>query len=363
MRRFTECAIFTLAVKKRELVNIAGRFEAEALRILREVPGLTVDAERGTATDGPDAVLRFAGNRAPMSVEVKRQVNAANAWQLVQRTEANVNLSLLVIAGETTAEARATLEDHGIGVIDGLGNAHIELPGLLLHLEGRQRPKRSGVVSPPTRLQGKAGVVAQALLLNPKRTWQVREVAKEAAVSDALAHRVLTRLEHEGIVAVEGTGPSRIRRVTNATALLDLWAEETADRPTRTLAYALAQTPPQLIRELGGSLARSGIDHALTGAAAGSVIAPFITALPVVEIWVKATAAPEDLYAAAGADPVTDGQNVVFLQGKDDSPLAFCERVHDLWLANRFRLYVDLRRDPRRGGEQANHLRREVIQF
>jgi hypothetical protein len=60
---------------------------------------------------------------------------------------------------------------------------------------------------------------------------------------------------------------------------------------------------------------------------------------------------------------VTDGQNVVFLQAKDDAPLAFREKRNGLWLANRFRLYADLRRDPRRGREQADNLRREVIGF
>jgi len=99
------------------------------------------------------------------------------------------------------------------------------------------------------------------------------------------------------------------------------------------------------------------------GAAAGSLIAPSITAVPIVEVWATATAAPEDLYDAAEADRVTEGQNVVFLQGRDDTPLAFHEKAEGLWVANRFRLYADLRRDPRRGREQADHLRREVIGF
>ena len=76
-----------------------------------------------------------------------------------------------------------------------------------------------------------------------------------------------------------------------------------------------------------------------------------------------ATAAPEELYEAVHAEHVDEGQNVVFLQARDDAPLAFRDRVNDLWLANRFRLYADLRRDPRRGREQADNLRREVIGF
>jgi hypothetical protein len=60
---------------------------------------------------------------------------------------------------------------------------------------------------------------------------------------------------------------------------------------------------------------------------------------------------------------VPEGPNVIFLQAKDDTPLAFRERADEVWVANRFRLYADLRRDPRRGREQAEHLRQELIGF
>jgi hypothetical protein len=78
---------------------------------------------------------------------------------------------------------------------------------------------------------------------------------------------------------------------------------------------------------------------------------------------VAATAAPEQLYEGTQAERVTNGHNIVFLQAKDDTPLAFREKANGLWVANRFRLYADLRNDPRRGREQADHLRREVIRF
>ena len=346
-------------VKKREMVNIEGSFEAEALSILREIPGLTVAAEPGRADAGIDAILHFADRRAPIAVEFKQQANAATAWQLVRYAQAHSDTPTLLVARETTAEARKILEDHGVAVIDGLGNAHIELPGLLFHLEGRRR--LSGT-SRPTRLTGKAGLASQALLLQPDRDWTIQDLAKEAGIATGLAHRVLARLEEEGIV-VEGAGPRRVRRVTNPTALLDLWAEEQRDRPARTSGHLLAQTPQQLIERLGASLGRAGIDYALTGAAGASLVAPFVTAIPVVDVWVTATAAHEELHLAAATDPVTDGQNVVFLQAKDDTPLAFREEMSDVWVANRFRLYADLRRDPRRGREQADHLREEVIKF
>ena len=346
-------------VKPKELVKLRGPFEAETLRILREIPGLTVTAEPRGGDRGRDATLDFAGGRTRVAVEIKQRANAATAWQLVHEADVRPDSPFLLVADETTMEARKILEDHGIAVIDGLGNAHIELPGLLFHLEGRrgqQRPR-------PTRLTGKTGVAAQALLLHPERAWQVQDLAEEARISLGLAHRVLARLGEEGIIAAEGIGRNRVRRVINPTSLLDLWAEETIERPTRTLGYLLAQTPQQLIKALGGNLESGGIDYALTGAAAASLVAPFVTAVPVVDVWVTATAAREELYEAAQTDPVNEGQNVVFLQGKDDTPLVFREKAKALWVANRFRLYADLLRDPRRGREQADNLRREVIGF
>jgi hypothetical protein len=358
---FTQSAIFTTAVNNRELVNIAGQFEADALRVLREIPGLAVEV--GPADRGVDATLQFADTRVEVAVEFKARASAATAWQLVHYAEVLPNTPLLLIAGETTGEARKILEDHGIAVLDGLGNAHIELPGLLFHIEGRRGRLRTPTANPPTRLKGKAGVAAQALLLHPDRTWQVQELGEEAEISAGLAHRVLARLTDDGIVETEGTGPNRVRRVVNPAALLDLWAEENIERPTRTPAHLLAQTPRQLINEVGTNLGRAGIDYALTGSAGASLVAPFVTAIPVVDVWVNARATPADLYDAAQAGPVTDGQNVVFLQARDDTPLAFRAHTKKLWVVNRFRLYADLRRDPRRGREQADHLRQEVIGF
>lgn len=350
-------------MNKQATVNIEGPFEADALRILREVPGLTVVSGVPHEDRRVDAILRFAGTHVEVAVEIKSRANAATAWQLVQISEARPDIPLLLVAQETTAEARRILDDHGIGIIDGLGNAHIELPGLVFHLEGKRRSERAAADKPPTRLRGKAGVAAEALLLNTARAWQVRDLADAAAVSAGLAHRVLDRLEGEGILKVEGKGPNRVRRVTNSAALLDLWAEECVEQPTRTFGHYLAQTPQQLIKELCTNLRVAEIEYALTGAAAASILAPFVTAIPVVEVWVRETMDPGELGRETSTDPVATGHNVVFLQTKYDTPLAFREKVKELWVTNRFRLYSDLRRDPRRGREQADHLRREVIGF
>jgi len=337
-----------------------GQLEADALRILRNLPGVAVEEQPRGSDPGVDAILHFAGSHAPVAVETKRRANAATAWQLVQYADAHPDVALLLIADESTAEAREILGQHGVGVADGLGNAHIELPGLLLHLEGRGAHRRRAA---PTRLSGKAGVVAQAILMSPRREWHVQQLAQEADVSPALAHRVVARLEREGLMTAEGAGPQRVRRLVNPTALLDLWAEESVDHPRRISGYALSRAPQELIRKISSGLDSRHILHGVTGAAAASLVAPFVTAVPVVQVWVAAKASPREALDAAGAEPVTDGENVVLLQDKDDGPLRFREKADGTWITNRFRMYVDLRADPRRGREQADHLRQEAIGF
>ena len=105
------------------------------------------------------------------------------------------------------------------------------------------------------------------------------------------------------------------------------------------------------------------IEHAVTGAAGAAHLAPFITAIPVTDIWVTETTPLDDAVTAVGAEEVTEGHNLVLRQAVGDEALAFRQRVDDIWLANVFRLFIDLRRDPRRGREQADRLREEVIGF
>jgi hypothetical protein len=174
-------------------------------------------------------------------------------------------------------------------------------------------------------------------------------------------HRVLRRLEGEGIVKAVGTGPKTVRHVVNAPALLDLWAEEERSEPLRIPGFVLAQTPRQLLDKVAKALVGAEIDYALTGAAAANLLAPFLTAIPVVNLWVTALASFDRLPESLGFEQGEDGANVNFLQEKYDTPLAFRERWNGIWLANRLRIYVDLLRDPRRGREQAQHLRSEVI--
>ena len=361
---FTVYGIFTITVNKDPVVNIEGTFGKEALRILRDIPEVSV-AEAPSDHRRPAFVVRAGGVTYVVELKAQRQTNAAAARQLVEYARhLPEDTPLLLIARTTTAEARQILEGAGVAVIDGLGNMNVQLPGIFLRAEGQRGGPQHHAAHPPVKLTGKAGVAAQALLLAPERRWGVHDLADEAGVSVGLAHRLLDRLERENVVAAEGAGPKRVRRVTDRAALLDLWAEEVRDRGVKQLrAFRLARDPRTLTAALGRTLTDAGVDHAVTGAAAAATLAPFVTAIPVTEVWVGETVALQEAALAAGAEVVEDGHNVVLAQARDDAPLVFRQKVDDFWRVNVFRLFYDLRRDPRRGREQAQRLREEVIGF
>ena len=352
-------------MKDPELVKVQGRLGPEALRILRDVPVVAVEPR--TAEDGGDpgdAVLCRGRVAEPVALTVRRAANAATARQLARTAAAVPDRNLLLVAVATTAEAREILERHGVAMVDGLGNAHIDLPGLVLHTQGRPRPRGGGSARGQARLAGKAGVTAQALLLDPERGWKVQDLAGDADVSIGLAHRVLARLQEEGLVTADGAGPRRVRHLVDPSALLDLWAEENIDRGVRRArAFRLARDPRRLAGAVSAALDAAGIGHAVTGAGAAALVAPFVTAVPVTEVWIESLVSLDSAVAAAGAEVVDAGANLVLVQGSGDEPLAFRRQAEDTWIVNPVRLFSDLRRDPRRGREQADSLRQEVIGF
>lgn len=336
---------------------IEAPLDPHALRIVRELPAVLADH----AADGR---LCVDGRTFELVAEYKKRVGTADAWRVVHMAEQLPKrpvTAALVIADRTTAQARRVLAANGVGYVDALGNAHLEYPGVYIHIETprreRERPEPGAL-----RLSGKAGVAAQALLLEPEREWGVTDLAKRAGVSVGLAHAVLRRLEQLAIVEAHGDGRTRARTVVDPPALLDLWVEENRDRGVRRLgAYLLPPRGGGVLETVAPRLADARIEHALTGVAAAAMLAPFVTAVPVTTFWVDAAEPLDDVVSTLGAEEAERGANVVLMQADANLPLAFAEERDGVRLANVFRIYYDAQADPRRGRDQAQHFRREVI--
>ena len=143
-----------------ETLKIQGPLDPAALRVVRELPDMA-------AEQAPDAVLEHDGRTFQLEFKYRPRIGAADAWQLASLAEADTRRHLhtvLALAERTTQDARRILAEKGIAYIDATGNAHLDLPGLYVHVE-RPQPKQEppGTRGRP-RLAGKTGVAAQALL-------------------------------------------------------------------------------------------------------------------------------------------------------------------------------------------------------
>ena len=338
-------------------MKIGAPLQAWALSAIRAQPGFD-------AAVRPNAEISIDGRSRSIVVEAKRRVDAANAHAIValaRRT--SVGRDFVLVAERTSEGARQILEANEVAYLDGLGNASIRLPGVFVRT-GSFGAAAVIVERQPVkaRLSGKAGLIAQALLLDRDRSWRVADMAAEAGVSAGLAHRVLARLEDATILAAEGTGPRKVRRITNPGALLDLWAEEEKERGARrTAAFVLTRPGTRTAALLSGRLAGAGITHAITGIAAAAILAPSLTAVPVTQVRVAAATSANDALNAMEARPTEEGSNLVIVQGADDAELRFRREVDGIWLAADTRIYLDSLRDPRRGKEQAQTFRESVL--
>ena len=354
---FTRRAIFTDVVKNTPAVKITGPFAPWVRDALGgAAPGIWVQ-------HGARPSLEVDGRTRTVTLVVKRSIDAAAARSIVERPGRKRGNPSIVVAETVTEGARRTLEAGGLGYVDGHGNAHIRLPGVFVHTVGNPISRAEAKPS-PTRLSGKAGLVAQALLLDPDREWQITELVARCEVSAGLVHRVLARLETAGVVSVRGTGPTKRRRLGHPTALLDLWVEEDEEPRTRaTPVFVLPGRDRTLGSQCSERLASRSILHAVTGIAAAATLAPALTSVPVSQLRLGAQVDVDEILVALSARQVTEGANVVLLQPPTDAELLFRQCPHDTWLAANTRIYLDALRDPRRGAEQAATFREAVLGF
>lgn len=361
MTFFTLKPIFTFTVNISELVKITGAVGPDAARLLRDVPGVVV--EPAQRTHEGDVIIRAGDVAVVVELKARRHTNAAGAQQVIaDARELPGNTHLVVVAQSITEDAREQLTQAGVGFIDATGAIRLNLPGLFVRRDGQRPDHPARTTTQGITLSGRAGAAAQALLREPARLWTVNDLAHHANVSVGLVHRLFIRLETEGLLQADGSGPRKTRRATNPSALLDLWAEEMRDRDVRQLrAYRLARDARALAATVSKALTDENINHAVTGAAAAARLAPFVTAVPITEVWVPELSDLQRVASAARAPEVVEGHNLIFRSARDDIPLAFRKRDKNVWIADAFRVYLDLRADPRRGREQAARLREEVI--
>jgi hypothetical protein len=255
---------------------------------------------------------------------------------------------LLLLAPHVRTQHAAVLERAGIDYIDLAGNAHLQAPGLLVHVEGRRPPKD------PVRAPGrphKAWIkTVMALLIRPDLlNAPYRTIAEQADVALGTIGACMNDLGQRGMLVDRKAG----RHLTDRPALVALWVNAYVEalRPTlkERRLQVRADGKPELVARLAHVLAKWGTPWALTGADAADRRTHFFRAE---ETEVYAVVGPfEDraVQKALVAQPAVRAGNLLVIE--PPGPLAIPQATNeDAPVAPVLLAYAELRY---RGTEQA----------
>ena len=265
----------------------------------------------------------------------------------------------VLVARRMSPGARSAAADARVGWIDESGAAEIVLPGLIISRTGRKHPK----VNRPPRWTPSVIGTAEALILGTRPT--VAEVERRTGLSAGSATNALATLTTLGLLQSDAArGRGSAREVTDRGRLLDAYADAAIAR-TPALSLRVGTAGRDLIDKLtslGKGWDAEGVAWAATGAAAASVLGPYLTEVTGLDVFVDApTPATLDALAQRSGLRPMEGGRVLLRLFPTPVTQRLCGTESGLRVAPWPRVYADLRITGVRGEEAAEHLR-EVVE-
>ena len=289
---------------------------------------------------------------------------AGEGWPAdVERLTAAVSEVDVVFAKQLSRGAKDWLLAHQRGWVDETGDANVSLStGLIIVREARTRQVK---VETPIKWTRTMLAAAEAVLAGATPTVEAIQVAtgrSRGGTANALA-----RLEKLGLLhRSQGTrGRESARSVVNHDSFLDGYAAAAAMlRPSQRviLIHRLWKDPLETFEsEIGPALNRNSESWAVTGVGASILLAPYLTDVTVVELYVDDDlfANPDLLADVLGGRVVDRGQRIE-VRALPTPLSAKGPVVSGIHLALLARVYADLMAVGGRSAEAAAHLKETV---
>jgi len=315
--------------------------------VLNVLPG-PVAVEVRTA-DGGRADLVVAGQ--PLEIEWAGEGNLGDVRELAARRKARPDV---VVARRRSPASRQLLSEAGIGWVDETGAAEIAVGAVVVSRTGRPQPTGGLKGWTPAVL-----AVAEALLCGVRATVSATEEATGLSTGSCTA--ALRFLTDQGLLAADAKrGRRSARRVEDPDRLLDAYARAAQAEPASP-RLQVGLLGKDLIDELlatGRTWDRNDVRWAATAAVAASVLAPYLTSVSSVEVYVDADTVSGLEAVATSSDlrPI-EGGRLTLRPFPTASVRSLADEVEGLRVAPWPRVYVDLQTEGVRGEEAAEHLR------
>jgi hypothetical protein len=239
-------------------------------------------------------------------------------------------------------------KEAGVGYLDLAGNCRLAFGQVFIERRGFPNPK---VERRPLRtlFAPKAGRVLRVLLEDPKRSWQVQAMAREAQVSLGLAFKVKQRLLDLEYAREEDDGLRLIRPED----LLRQWASSYSYLKSNALDCFASGDPPELERALATYCRESRVTWAFTLFSGAARVAPFARYS---RGFAYVAGDPAKLASELDWKPIPSGANFTILSPFDEGLLYGAKEVNGDKVVSDVQLYLDLAGYKGRGEEAATFI-------
>jgi len=200
----------------------------------------------------------------------------------------------------------------------------------------------------------KSSRILRVMLCNPKKSWQVQELANEAKVSLGLAFKVKERLLDLEYAREENKNIC----LNRPGDLLGKWAENYSFRRNRMFDYFGIMEPKESERRIAEYCQDKRIPYALTLFSGVSFVAPYAR---YTRGFVYVGNKIQEVAASAGLKEVSSGPNFTILEPYDEGVFYASRETEGIIVACDVQLYLDLVGYRGRGEESANFLLEQRI--
>jgi hypothetical protein len=251
---------------------------------------------------------------------------------------------------------RKVCAEAGVSWLDLSGNAHIIAPGLRVIVDGRpDRFKTAG--RPANPFAPRSSRIARWLLIHAGDNLSQREIARSTGLDEGFVSRLVARLQKEGYLVRDENGAVRPK---DPALLLDAWRERYQfSKDTLHHGHVAARSGDALLRFVGETLAKQGIEHAATGLAAAWALTRF-AAFRTTTLYL-ATDPSTALLEHLGYREDPRGANLWLAVPNDAGVFQGAVEKNGIRCVHPVQVYVDLKDQPERSTEAAERLRTDFL--
>jgi hypothetical protein len=260
----------------------------------------------------------------------------------------------VVAAPYISSDAGNICRENNVGYIDLAGNCFLRFDQVNIE---RQNFPNVNVEKRTIRsiFTPKSSRILRVMLCNPKKSWQVQELANEAKVSLGLAFKIKKRL-----LDLEYAREENKNIFLNRPGdLLDKWAENYSFRKNRMFDYFGIAEPKESERKIAEYCQDKKIPYALTLFSGVAFVAPYAR---YTRGFVYVDNKIQEVAESAGLKEVSSGPNFTILEPYDEGVFYASRETEGIIVACDVQLYLDLIGYRGRGEESAKFLFEKRIQ-